>query len=91
MGEFLEIERESYEFCKKAGVFTATLDYKVWGKKCNLISFYTFDTGEKILCNTWWDKKYLQADKIKIGSRVELTFKMNGKENAYLVKVCEIK
>ena len=92
MSEFLKIKgnTDHYNFNDREGVFTAVLDYKVWGKKRNLLSFYTLDDGRKILCNTWSNEDYLKVDEIPMGTKVRLTFKASGKGKIRLIEVCTV-
>lgn len=73
-----------YNVQTQPGEFTGTLDVKKWGKKTNVICFFTLDSGEKIAANVWWRQNYLGLKEIPIGSRVTLSFEISKKGNAFL-------
>ena len=82
------IDPYEYSFCKQEGVHIATLDAKRWGKKCNILGYFTTESGMKIITSAWNHGlspiPYLGMDRIPIGSKVKLTFKMSEYSEPYL-------
>ena len=80
-----EFSIKPYELMDEEGTFFAMLDFKRWGKKLNLLSYFTLDDGRKIFASSWQREGYLGLPDIRLGSRVELTFKRPKKTGiAYL-------
>ena len=63
-----------YSFFETEGTFTGTLDFKRWGKKKNLLSYFTLTDGRKIFASTFALSGYLGLADIRLGSTVRLTF-----------------
>ena len=83
----LGFDSKGYILNKASGMFTGRLDMKMWGKKSNLISFYTLSEGRKILWNAWHNKDYCGVDKLPLGGNVELVFTRTSRGNAALSEV----
>lgn len=81
------INYDDYSFCEQEGTFKATLDYKRWGKKRNVVAYFTFKDGRKILTAAWWNQDYLGLCELPIGATVNLTFSKKRKNTCYLRKV----
>ena len=76
---------EQYGLMDEEGTFRATLEFKRWGKKLNLLSYFTLEDGRKIFASSWQRDGYLGLPDIRLGSSVELTFKCAKKTDiAYL-------
>ena len=55
----LGIYVDDYKTNEKDGIFTARLDYKRWGKNCNVLAYFTFEDGSKIMASAWKNTGYL--------------------------------
>lgn len=77
--EYLTNERE--------GVFEARLDCKRWGKKRNVLAYFTFEDGSKIMASAWQNTDYLGIPEIAEGSMLILTFERAKNGISYLRKV----
>ena len=86
-----DFDIKPYSFITTEGVYTGTLDFKRWGKKKNLLSYFTLIDGRKIFASTFALQNYLGLADISLGSIVKLTFiAAKGSGLIYLRKV-EIK
>ncbi|GEM_PF-159743 len=63
-----------YSFITTEGVYSGTLDFKRWGKKKNLLSYFTLTDGRKIFTSTFALQDYLGIADIRLGTSVKLTF-----------------
>lgn len=77
--EYLTNERE--------GVFKARLDCKRWGKKRNVLTYFTFEDGSKIMAAAWQNTGYLGIPEIEEGAVLTLTFEKAKNGISYLRKV----
>lgn len=77
--EYLTNERE--------GVFIARLDCKRWGKKQNVLAYFTFEDGSKIMAAAWQNTGYLSIPEIEEGAMLTLTFERAKNGISYLRKV----
>ena len=77
--EYLTNERE--------GVFKARLDCKRWGKKRNVLAYFTFEDGSKVMVSTWQNTSYLGIPEIEEGAILTLTFERAKNSISYLRKV----
>lgn len=77
--EYLTNERDS--------VFKARLDYKRWGKKRNILAYFTFEDGSKVKASAWQNTGYLGIPEIEEGARLMLTFERAKNGISYLRKV----
>ncbi len=78
---------DDYKTNEKDGTFTARLDYKRWGKNCNVLAYFTFEDGSKVMASAWQNTGYLGIPEIKEGTMVMLTFETAKNGIAYLRKV----
>lgn len=77
--EYLTNERE--------GVFKARLDCKRWGKNRNVLAYFTFEDGSKVMASAWQNTSYLGIPEIEEGAMLILTFERTKKGISYLRKV----
>ena len=49
------------------GVFKARLDCKRWGKKRNVLAYFTFEDGSKVMAAAWQNTGYLGIPEIEEG------------------------
>ena len=73
---------DDYKTNESDGVFTARLDYKRWGKKRNVIAYFTFEDGSKVMASAWQNTGYLG-----IPEMLTLTFERAKNGISYLRKV----
>ena len=78
---------DDYKTNEKDGTFTARLDYKRWGKNCNVLAYFTFEDGSKVMASAWKNTGYLGIPEIKEGTMVRFTFEKTKNDIAYLRKV----
>ena len=86
----LELDTCEYKYNNDKGVFIATLDIKLWGKKKNLLAFFTFDNGQKVISSAPSFQDYYGIADIPIGAKLELTYTANKKGAVYLTAVREL-
>lgn len=63
-----------YNFMDEEGTFIATLVYKLYGKKNNIVVYLDFDDGRKIVSVAYKESDYLGIKDIEVDSRVEVTY-----------------
>ncbi len=80
------IDEALYSLMDKEGVFKANLDFKRWGNKRNIIAYFTFDDGSKIVSSAWKNCSYLGIPEIPLNSYVELTYEKAKNGVCYLRK-----
>ena len=78
---------DDYKTNESDGVFTARLDYKRWGKKRNVIAYFTFEDGSKVMASAWQNTGYLGIPEIEEGAMLTLTFEKAKNGISYLRKV----
>ena len=81
------IRVDNYKANESEGVFIATLDIKRWGKGRNILAYFTFENGSKIMAAAWQNTSYLGLPDIEEGARLKLTFEKAKNGNSYLRKV----
>mgnify|MGYP005763302075 CR=1 FL=1 len=50
---------DEYLTNERDGVFKARLDCKRWGKKRNILAYFTFEDGSKVMASAWQNTGYL--------------------------------
>lgn len=82
------IDPYEYNYCETVGEFPAMLDAKVWGNKSNILAYFTFEDGRKIVAAVWrynsMKREYLGLDEIPLGTKMFLTFRKGRGQRAYL-------
>lgn len=78
---------QSYQFIEQEGVFAATLVHKRWGEHANMLVYFNFDDGRKIVASVWWTSKYLGMNNIPVGTQMRLYFQNSKKGVPYLREV----
>ena len=78
---------DDYKTNENDGVFIARLDYKRWGKNRNVLGFFTFENGSKVMASAWQNTGYLGIPEIEEGATLMLTFEKAKTGIAYLRKV----
>ena len=78
-----------YELNLEPGEYLAVLDLKAQARNC-LRVFFTFDDGRKIMAAVQWWQKYLGLYEIPVGTRLQLHYKKNAREEVYLDAVEQI-
>ena len=69
------------------GVFKSRLDCKRWGKKRNILAYFTFEDGSKVMAYAWQNTGYLGIPEIEEGARLMLTFERSKNGISYLRNV----
>lgn len=89
MNQFSDLDFDPllYKFMKDEGEYRAVLDCKRWGRKNNLVAYYTVDGVGKIVASTFVNRNYLHVRDIPIGSKLILTFSKRGHTGNYLRKI----
>lgn len=78
---------DDYKTNENDGVFIARLDYKRWGKNRNVLGFFTFENGNKVMASAWQNTGYLGIPEIEEGAMLTLTFERAKNGISYLRKV----
>lgn len=78
---------DGYITNENEGVFKARLDCKRWGKNRNILAYFTFEDGSKIMASAWQNTGYLGIPEIPMGTAVTLTFKKAKNGISYLREV----
>lgn len=76
-----------YNFMDEEGTFTATLVYKLYGKKNNIVVYLDFDDGRKVVSVAYKESDYLGIKDIEVDSRVEVTYEQS---NSGIYRLTEI-
>lgn len=78
---------DDYKINEREGTFAARLDYKRWGKNRNVLAYFTFEDGSKVMASAWQNTGYLGIPEIEEGAMLTLTFERAKNGIAYLRKV----
>lgn len=66
---------DEYLTNERDGVFKARLDCKSRGKKRNILAYFTFEDGSKVMASAWQNTGYLDIPEIEEGAMLILAFK----------------
>ena len=83
----LGINVDAYKLMESEGVFNAVLDYKRWGKNRNVLAYFTFEDGSKVMASAWQNTAYLGIPEIEEGTKLIITFEKAKNGICYLRKV----
>ena len=83
----LGIDTADYKFNEETGTFNAALDIKVWGANKNILAFFTFEDGRKVISSAPNFKGYYGLADIPLGAELEITYTPNAKGKIYLTDV----
>lgn len=78
---------DEYLTNERDGVFNAQLDCKCWGKKRNVLAYFTLEDGSKVIASAWQNTGYLGIPEIEEGAMLTLTFEKAKNGVSYLRKV----
>lgn len=78
---------DEYLTNERAGIFKARLDCKRWGKKRNILAYFTFEDGSKVIASAWQNTGYLGIPEIEEGTMLTLTFERAKDGISYLRKI----
>ena len=78
---------DDYKTNENAGIFVALLDHKRWGKNRNVLAYFTFEDGSKVMAAAWQNTGYLGIPEIEEGAVLTLTFEKAKNGISYLRKV----
>lgn len=81
---------DDYKTNEREGVFKARLDCKRWGKRRNVLAYFTFENGSKVMAAAWQNTGYLGIPEIEEGAMLTLTFKKAKNGISYLREVARI-
>jgi len=74
MAKDYKINFNEYSFTTEEGTFSGKLDFKMYGKKQNILAYITLDNGEKVIVVAYKDNDYYGLRDIEIDSLLEVTF-----------------
>lgn len=83
----LGIRVDDYKTNESEGIFIARLDYKRWGKNRNVLAYFTFEDGSKVMASAWQNTGYLGLPEIEEDAMLTLTFEKAKNGICYLRKV----
>ena len=75
MAKEYKVNFDDYTFIADEGTFTGTLDFKMYGKRHNLLLYITLYNGEKIITAAYKDKAFFGLEETPLDTMLELTFK----------------
>ena len=78
---------DNYKTNERDGIFIARLDFKRWGKKRNVLAYFTFEDSSKIMASAWQNTGYLGIPEIEEGAMLTLSFERAKNGISYLRKV----
>lgn len=87
MAKDYKINFNEYSFTTEEGTFSGKLDFKMFGKKQNILAYITLDNGEKVIAAAYKDNDYYGLRDIEIGSLVEVTF---NKSNSGMIRLSAV-
>ena len=74
MAKDYKIDFNEYSFTTEEGTFSGKLDFKMFGKKQNILAYITLDNGDKIIAAAYKDNDYYGLRDIEPDSLIEVTF-----------------
>ncbi|MBQ3603311.1 MAG: hypothetical protein IJN25_00155 [Clostridia bacterium] len=74
MAKDYKIDFNEYSFTTEEGTFSGKLDFKMFGKKQNILAYITLDNGEKVIAAAYKDNDYYGLRDIEPDSLIEVTF-----------------
>lgn len=87
MSKEYKINFNDYSFPTEEGTYKGKLDFKMYGKKHNMLAYITLENGDKIIGAAYKDTDYLGIKEIEVDSAVEVVFK---KSNSGMNRLSEI-
>ena len=78
---------DDYKTNERDGVFKARLDCKRWSKKRNILAYFTFEDGSKVMASAWQNTGYLGIPEMEEGTMLTLTFEKAKNGTSYLRKI----
>lgn len=78
---------DEYLTNKRDDVIKARLDCKRWDKKRNILAYFTFEDGRKVMASAWQNTGYFGIPEIEEGTMLTLTFEKAKNGISYLRKV----
>lgn len=70
-----KINFNDYSFPTEEGTYRGTLDFKMYGKKQNILIYLTLESGEKLIGAAYKDSDYLGVRELETDTEIEVTFK----------------
>ena len=85
-----KINFNEYSFPTEEGTYRGTLDFKMYGKKQNILIYVTLESGEKLIGAAYKDKGYLGLKELDMDTKIEVTFKTSKSGLQRLTEVKQI-
>ena len=85
-----KITFQAYSFPTEEGTYRGTLDFKMYGKKQNMLIYITLENGEKRICAAYKDNDYLGVRELEVDTEIEVTFKTSKSGLQRLTEVKQI-
>lgn len=74
MSKEYKINFDDYSFMDTEGTYLGILDFKLSGKKQNIIAYFTLENGKKIIAVAYKDNDYHGLNDVELDETVRLTF-----------------
>lgn len=78
---------DNYKTNERDGVFKERLGCKRWGKKRNVLAYFTFVDDSKVMVSAWQKTGYLGIPEMEEGTMLTLTFEKAKNGISYLRKI----
>ena len=88
MAKDYKVNVNDYSFPTDEGPFSGKLDFKMFGKKQNILVYITLDNGDKIIAVAYKDNDYYGLRDIEIDSNIEVTFT---KSQSGMIRLSDVK
>ena len=75
MAKEQKINFNDYSFPTEEGTYRGILDFKMYGKKQNMLIYITLESGGKLIGAAYKDDDYLGLKELETGIEIEVTFK----------------
>ena len=75
MAKEQKINFNDYSFPTEEGTYRGILDFKMYGKKQNMLIYITLENGGKLIGAAYKDNDYLGLKELETGTEIEVTFK----------------
>ena len=88
MAKDYKVNFNDYSFTTEEGTFVGKLDFKMFGKKQNILVYITLANGDKIIAAAYKDNDYYGLRDIEIDSNIEVT---NRKSQSSMIRLSDVK
>ncbi len=90
MSKEYKINFNDYSFPTEEGAYKGNLDFKMYGKKQNILAYITLENGDKIIGAAYRDKDYLGLKDIELDTKIEVVFQTSKSGMNRLAEVNQI-